>query len=113
MQRLIRSRPPFRAPEILAVTNEEIQKGFCSPLQTMQAMNDRFGVGGWQAVERFLIIQPDGKRVIDNARKSGRNTHTAMQETISTVNVDLSLPSPVWSTPPWRPTGDSRNGWIG
>ena len=56
----------------------------------MQAMNDQFGTGGWRAVERFLIIQPDGKqRVIDNARKSGHNTHTSMQETISTVNVDF------------------------
>ena len=56
----------------------------------MQAMNDLFGVGGWRAVERFLIVQPDGKqRVIDNARKSGHNIHTSMQETISTVNVDF------------------------
>ena len=90
VQRLIRSRPPLHAPEILAVTQDEILKGFCSPLRTMQEMNDQFGVGGWRAVERFLIIQPDGKqRVIDNARKSGHNRHTSMQETISTVNVDF------------------------
>ena len=59
--RLVRSRPPLYAPEILAVTQDEIVKGFCSPLRTMQEVNDQFGVGGWRAVERFLIVQPDGK----------------------------------------------------
>ena len=76
----------------------------------MQEMNDQFGVGGWRAVERFLIIQPDGKqRVIDNARKSGHNMHTSMQETISTVNVDFvasvarmvnTTLETLWSDPP-------------
>ena len=41
--------------------HDEIAKGFCSPLRTMQEVNDQFGVGGWRAVERFLIVQPDGK----------------------------------------------------
>ena len=66
------------------------EKGFCSPLRSMKEMDDVFGEGGWRAVERFLITQPDGKqRAIDNARKGGHNHHTTMPETISTVNVDF------------------------
>jgi hypothetical protein len=41
-------------------------------------------------LERFLIIQADGKkRVIDNARKTLHNEATLMQETIHTVSVDF------------------------
>ena len=87
---LLCSRPPEHVQDILDLTQDEIEKEFCSPLRTAREMDDVFGVGGWRFVERFLIIQPDGKkRAIDNARKSGHNAHTTMHETISTVNVDF------------------------
>lgn len=77
VQRLVRSKPPLHREAIHQITLDEIAKGFCSPLRSMKEMDDLFGVGGWRAVERFLIIQPDGKqRAIDNARKSGHNHHT-------------------------------------
>ena len=112
LDRLLRTRPPEHVQDILDLTNDEIEKEFCSPLRTAREMDDLFGVGGWRFVERFLIIQPDGKkRAIDNARKSGHNAHTTMHETISTVNVDFcasvarmlhsEMPFPVGSPPEW------------
>lgn len=39
----------------------------------------------WRSVERFVIIQPDGKqRVIDIARRASHNLHTQTLETIHT-----------------------------
>ena len=53
-------------------------------------MDERFGVGQWRPLQRFLIVQPDGKeRVIDNARKTLHNSSTAMMETIYTVHLDF------------------------
>ena len=90
VRRLVHSRPPLHSDAIHQITLEEIAKGFCSPLRSLKEMDDLFGQGGWRAVERFLIIQPDGtQRAIDNARKSGHNHHMTMPETISTVNVDF------------------------
>ena len=66
------------------------EKGFCSPFFTKKELDDRFGVGAWRPMERFLVVQSDGKkRVIDNARKSGHNTVTTLFETIHTVSVDF------------------------
>ena len=77
LARLLRSRPPEHVQDILELTQEEIEKEFCSPLRTAREMDDLFGAGGWRFVERFLVVQPDGKkRAIDNARKSGHNAHT-------------------------------------
>ena len=53
-------------------------------------MDARFGKGQWRPLERFLIVQPDGKeRVIDNARRTLHNSSTAMPETIYTVHLDF------------------------
>lgn len=90
LEKLLRSRPPSFARDILDVTETEMQKGFCGPLRSKLEMDREFGPGGWRFLERFLVVQPDGKkRVIDNGRKSGHNTHTQMYETISTVTVDF------------------------
>lgn len=44
-------------------------------------MGDVFGVGGRRFVERFLIVQPDGKkRAFDSAKKSGHDVHRQMRE---------------------------------
>eukprot|EP00439_Symbiodinium_sp_Y106_P049214 s186_g6.t1 len=68
----------------------EIDKGFCSPPLTRAEVDKRFGHGGWRPLERFLIVQPDGKqRVIDNAKRTGHNDHVQMLETIFTVSVDF------------------------
>ena len=50
------SRPPQHVQDILELTQDEIEKEFCSPLRTALEMDDLFGVGGWRFVERFLII---------------------------------------------------------
>ena len=90
VEELVRSRPPRHFEDIYKVTVEEQNKGFCGPFETRLELDDKYGPGQWRPLERFMIIQADGKqRVIDNARKSGHNLHTAMSETITTVNVDF------------------------
>ena len=87
---ILTSGPPRYHEDILAVTEEEQAKNFCSPFLTKKELDDRFGVGSWRPMERFLIVQSDGKkRVIDNARKSGHNSVTTLFETIHTVSVDF------------------------
>ncbi|CAE7257437.1 unnamed protein product [Symbiodinium microadriaticum] len=82
--------PPRFSDEIWAVTQQEIDKGFCSQPLTRSHVDKLFGRGGWRPLERFLIIQPDGKqRVIDNAKRTGHNDHVQMLETIFTVSVDF------------------------
>ena len=90
VDRLVRSPPGRFAAEILATTQDEIEKGFCSPLQARAVMDSKFGYGRWRPMERFLIKQPDGKlRVIDNCRKTLHNLHTSLHETITTVHLDF------------------------
>ena len=81
--------PPRFHEDILRLTREEQQAGFCGPFLTRAEVDAQFGPGQWRPLERFLIQQPDGKqRVIDNARRTGHNSHTTMLETITTVNID-------------------------
>ena len=83
-------KPPRHVSEIWAVTSQEIDKGFCSPPLTRAEVDKRFGHGGWRPLERFLIVQPDGKqRVIDNTKRTGHDDHVQMLETIFTVSVDF------------------------
>eukprot|EP00434_Breviolum_minutum_P039847 symbB.v1.2.035390.t1/scaffold4753.1/size44016/3 len=90
INRIVHSGPPRFHEDILAVTQDEQEKRFCSPFFTKKELDDRFGVGAWRPMERFLVVQSDGKkRVIDNARKSGHNTVTTLFETIHTVSVDF------------------------
>ena len=90
LQRLLTSRPPLFARDILDVTLYEMAKGFCGPLRFQLDLDREFGPGQWRFLERFLIVQPDGKkRVIDNGRKSGHNLHTQIRQKISTVSVDF------------------------
>ena len=90
VQRIMESSPPRDAAEIQQVTEAEQAKGFCSPWLTKRDLDAQYGIGGWRPLERFLIEQADGKRrVIDNARSTGHNRHTAMAETIHTVNIEF------------------------
>eukprot|EP00435_Cladocopium_sp_Y103_P044302 s412_g12.t1 len=90
VDRLLSSGPPRHAAEILSVTQEEQAKGFCGPFLTRAEVDDLYGRGRWRHLERFIIVQSCGKmRVIDNARKTGHNSHTSMSETISTTSVDF------------------------
>ena len=87
---LLQQGPPKDHDIILQVTQDEIAKGFCSPLMSRTEVDAKFGHGKRRPLERFVIVQPDGKqRVIDNARKTGHNAHTSMLETIHTVSVDF------------------------
>ena len=76
VRRLVHSRPPLHSDAIHQITLEEIDKGFCSPLRSMKEMDDLFGQGGWRAVERFLIIQPDGKQISYN----GKSLHQVLSK---------------------------------
>ena len=90
VDRLMHSRPPKHVQDILEQTEAEQAKGFCSRFYTRDAMDQMFGVGQWRPLERFQITQADNKkRMIDNARKTAHNSHTAMAETIFTVSVDF------------------------
>eukprot|EP00435_Cladocopium_sp_Y103_P000858 s5581_g1.t1 len=87
---LVHSRPPKHAQDIFEQTLAEHEKGFCSSLQSRSAMDRLFGRGRWRPLERFQIVQADGKkRMIDNARRTEHNQHTAMTETIFTVSIDF------------------------
>ena len=87
---LMKSRPPKHAADILEQALAEQRKGFCSPLQTREAMDRRFGVSAWRPLERFQIVQADSKkRMIDNGRRTQHNAHTSMHETIFTVSIDF------------------------
>ena len=86
---ILHSRPPRFADDILKVTLEEQERGFCGPFMTKMEVDHLFGLGRWRPLERFLIKQADGKlRMIDNARRTGHNACTLLHETITTVNVD-------------------------
>ena len=44
-----------------------MRKGFCCPLRSKLDLDREYGSGNWRFLERFLIVQQDGKkRVIDN-----------------------------------------------
>ena len=87
---IMQSSPGRHAAEIQRVTEKEQAKGFCSAWLTRSQLDARFGRGGWRPLERFLIEQADGKlRVIDNARRTGHNVHTEMNETIHVVSVEF------------------------
>ena len=87
---ILQSSPGKHAAEIQRVTEKEQAKGFCSEWMTRSQLDARFGRGGWRPLERFLIVQADGKlRVIDNARRTGHNLHTEMNEIIHVVSVEF------------------------
>ena len=82
--------PPRFAEEILAITRDEQEKGYCSHFLTKAELDEQFGRGAWRAFSRFLLVQPDGKkRAIDDARRSGHNRMTTLHETIHTVHLDF------------------------
>ena len=70
--RLLASRPPrFVDRHLRGHTGRDAQRLLRpSPLE----LDREFGSGDWRFLERFLIVQQDGKKgVIDNGRKSGHN----------------------------------------
>ena len=87
---IIRSPPPKETAQILELTMEEVQKGFCSELLQRESLDDEFGPGNWRPLHRFLVTQPCGKvRVIDNAKRSQHNDFTQMSETIFVTSLDV------------------------
>eukprot|EP00435_Cladocopium_sp_Y103_P025373 s2946_g6.t1 len=89
VENILRSPPPRFADEILRITLEEQDKGFCGEFLTKAQVDALHGAGAWRPMERFLIQQADGKtRAIDNCRRTGHNAATTLYETITTVNVD-------------------------
>eukprot|EP00435_Cladocopium_sp_Y103_P008552 s4807_g2.t1 len=90
VDRLVHSKPPLHADDIVTQTMAEQDKGFCSRFYSRSAMDAMFGLSGWRPLERFQIVQADNKkRMIDNARRTQHNAHTSLPETIFTVNIDF------------------------
>ena len=56
LERLLLSRPPRLARDILDITEAEMQKGFCGPLRSKLQMDREYGPGGWRFLERFLVV---------------------------------------------------------
>ena len=80
---------PRDAEEIQKITEEEVEKGFCSPLRSKSEMDLLYGVGQWRPIPRFLVRQSCGKvRGIDDARRGQHNEVTDMEETIFTISAD-------------------------
>ena len=87
---LMRSSPPKNSQEILRLTLQEQEQGFCSELLTKEQIDRLFGIGKWRPMERFLLVQGDNKkRLVDNCRKTEHNAHAQLHETIFTVSVDF------------------------
>ena len=83
---LMRSSPPKNSQEILRLTLQEQEQGFCSELLTKEQIDRLFGIGKWRPMERFLLVQGDNKkRLVDNCRKTEHNAHAQLHETIFTV----------------------------
>ena len=112
IDRIMASKPPLHVQDILDATCDEQRKGYCSRFYTREEIDAMFGKSQWRPLERFLIVQPCGKkRVIDNARKTSHNAATVMSETIHTVHIDfiasvladlssrLGLGTPPWEVP--------------
>ena len=55
-------------------------------------MDERFGLGGWRPLERFMLFQTDKYRPIDSGKKPGHNSASLERETIFTSSVDAFLP---------------------
>ena len=90
IDRIMCSKPPLHCQDILHATHEEQTKGYCSRFYTRDEIDGMFGKHQWRPLERFLVVQPCGKkRVIDNARKTSHNAATSMTETIHTVHIDF------------------------
>ncbi len=90
IDRIMRSKPPLHCQDILCATQEEQTKGYCSRFYTRDEVDGMFGKHQWRPLERFLVVQPCGKkRVIDNARKTSHNAATSMTETIHTAHIDF------------------------
>ena len=47
-------------------------------------MDERFGLGGWRPLERFMLFQTDKYRPIDSGKKPGHNSASLERETIFT-----------------------------
>ena len=87
---ILQSGPSKDAKAILAITMDEISKGFCSDLRSAEYLNEKYGIGMWRPMSRFIVTQSCGKqRVIDDARRSGHNHATMMEETIFSISVDF------------------------
>ena len=54
-------------------------------------MDERFGLGGWRPLERFMLFQTDKYRPIDSGKKPGHNSASLERETIFTCSVQETL----------------------
>ena len=64
-------------------------RGFGSGLMTREEMDERFGVGQWRPIPRFVLRQSDKLRMIDDGRRGGQNAAASLSETIRCIGVDF------------------------
>ena len=69
VEKLLHSRPPKDAAEILEATIEEQRRGWLSDFLTLDELNKLFGKGSWRFVPRFMLTQKMRKRIIDDANR--------------------------------------------
>ncbi|CAK9103822.1 TauD domain-containing protein, partial [Durusdinium trenchii] len=85
-----RVKPGQHDAELASMTRQEILDGFAEGVFTQDELDERFGVGLWRPLERFIHVQSCGKlRCIDSGKKSGHNAASRESETIYTTTVDV------------------------
>ena len=89
VQKATSASPPRDAAEILKLTLAEIEQDFTEPLCSAQELDTRFAAGNWRPIYRFLIVQGDKSRLIDDGRRGGQNSWSSMSETIYTISLDM------------------------
>ena len=88
---LVPSEDPAMDTKLLELSKADLLRGGASGFYSRQAMNARYGVGGWRPLRRFCILQPhNGKyRAIDDGKYSGHNLCAPSGCRVHTTSHDL------------------------
>ena len=81
-------RFPFAA-EAKAITQDEVRDGLAAGPFTKSQLDSLFGPGNWIPMRRFMLLQANKLRAIDDGRFSGHNKSCFSEETIYTISPDF------------------------
>ena len=81
-------RFPFAA-EAKAITLDEVRDGLAAGPFTKSQLDSLFGPGNWIPMRRFMLLQANKLRAIDDGRFSGHNKSCFSEETIYTISPDF------------------------
>ncbi|CAE7488397.1 unnamed protein product [Symbiodinium sp. CCMP2592] len=81
-------RMPY-AEEAKAFTADEIKQGIAEGPFSRQELDRRWGPGGWIPMRRFMLVQANKLRAIDDGKYSGHNKAVFAEETIFTSSPDF------------------------